>query len=219
LEVLEGDREVRIVVISGAGKAFCAGADIKERVEYENQVEMQLSLGGPLFRRIEKSGKIFIAAMHGYAVGGGLELAMACDIRMASEDCQLGQPEVNLGIIPGSGGTQRLPRLIGLARAKELMFTGRLILSKQAHDWGLVNRVVPKDDLMTEALKLAEELATKAPFPLQLIKSAVEFGIGTDLESGLAYEQTCTRMVNATADRKEGMRAFVEKRSAVFRGA
>ena len=218
LDDVEADRAVRVVLITGAGRAFSAGADIKERVEYEDNLEMQRSLGGPVFRRLERLDKIIVAVINGYAVGGGCELALACDLRIASDQARFSQPEVKLGILPGSGGTQRLPRLIGVARALEMMLLGEPITARQALEWGLVNRVVPHASLMVEALGVARALATQAPQVLPMIKSTVGVGMSTDLDSGLAYERRCSDLLNSTEDRRVGMRAFVEKRAPVFQG-
>jgi len=218
LEEVEADGGVRVIVVTGARSAFSSGADIKERVENEDSAEMQRLGLGRVLRRMERMQQVFIAAVHGYALGGGCELALACDLRIASEDAQFGLPEVKLGILPGAGGTQRLPRLVGPARAKELMLLGEFISAQQALQWGLVNRVVARSSLLEEAVKLAQTLLQRPPLSLAMIKSCVNVGLQTDLDSGLAYEERCAWYLHSTEDRKEGMRAFVEKRAPIFKG-
>jgi len=160
----------------------------------------------------------FIAAVNGFALGGGCELAMACDIRIASEKAKFGQPEVTLGITPGFAGTQRLARLVGKGRSKELLFTGDVIDANEAYRIGLVNKVVAADQLMAAAKALAEKIMSRAPVAVQLCKAAVNEGLDTDLETGVAYEAEVFGLCFATADQKEGMSAFVEKRKASFQG-
>ena len=217
---IEGDDEVRVVIVTGAGRAFSAGADIKERVEHAEDLGYQRGGVGAsrTFRRMERTGKVFIAAVNGYAAGGGCELAMACDLRVASTQAQFALPEVKLGILPGAGGTQRLPRLVGPARAKEMMFLGEFVSAEQALAWGLVNRVVPPEELLPEARRLAETLLERPPLSLAMIKAAVNTGLEVDLDSGLELEGRCSWILQTTEDRREGMRAFVEKRKPVFRG-
>ena len=216
----EADRSIRVVIVTGAGRAFSAGADIKERAEQPEGTEVQRSSTrlSPLFRRLEQMEKLFIAAVNGPAVGGGCELAMACDLRVAAPEATFALPEVRLGILPGAGGTQRLPRIIGPARAKELMLLGRFISAEQALAWGLVNRVVPAGELMPEVRRMAAELLALAPLSLTMIKGAVNVALEVDLDSGLQYEQRCSHHLVTTEDRREGYQAFVEKRQPVFQG-
>ena len=220
LDEIEQDDEVRVAIVTGNGRAFCAGADIKERVENEEDLRVQRTgaVATRVFRRIETIGKVFIAAVNGYAAGGGCELALACDLRLAATTAQFAQSEVKMGIMPGAGATQRLPRLIGAARAKELMLFGDFIGAQQAHHWGLVNKVVEPGELMVEARAWAKALLERPPISLAMIKNAVNVGMQVDLDSGLEFEQRCSWLLTTTEDRKEGMRAFVEKRKAVFTG-
>jgi enoyl-CoA hydratase len=166
--------------------------------------------------KIEASKKPVIAAINGFALGGGCELVMACDIRIASEKAKFGQPEINLGVIPGSGGTQRLPRLVGSSKAKRLIFTGEIVDSKIALEIGLIDLVVPNEKLMDEAKKIAYVMATKSKIALALAKSAIQKGLDMDLQTALNYEIECFAQCFATEDQKEGMKAFLEKRKANF---
>ena len=220
VDLVQGDEGVRVAIITGEGRAFSAGADIKERAEHPDDMEVQRSsrVLSPLCRRLERMGKLFIAAVNGLAAGGGCELALACDLRVAATGATFALPEVRLGILPGAGGTQRLPRLVGAARALEMMLVARFITAEEALDWGLVNRVVPPAELMAEARRMAAELLAKAPLALGVIKQAVGVASSTDLDSGLQYEQRCADMLALTEDRREGYQTFVEKRQPVFRG-
>ncbi|MEX2598074.1 MAG: enoyl-CoA hydratase/isomerase family protein [Dehalococcoidia bacterium] len=217
---LERDPDVRVVILTGAGRAFCAGADIKERAENPDDFSLQRtsSLMSPTFRRFERLKQVVIAAMNGVAAGGGLELAMACDFRIASSEVKVAMPEVKLGILPGAGGTQRLPRLIGAPRAKRMMFFGDFIEAAQAEEWGILDKVVAPEALMDEARLWAERLLAMAPLSIASIKSAVNVGMDTDLDSGIEYEQRCSTIVAMSEDRREGYRAFVEKRPPQFQG-
>ncbi|MEM3702831.1 MAG: enoyl-CoA hydratase-related protein [Candidatus Bathyarchaeia archaeon] len=220
LDDAEKDENVKVIVITGTGeKAFCAGLDLKA-VKGINPVEMvELSkLGHKLTLAIEEIGKPVIAAINGYALGGGLELAMACDIRIASENARLGQPEVNVGLIPGNGGTQRLPRLVGKGIAKELIFTGKMIDAKTAETLGIVNKVVPQGELKSAVEALAKELLSKPPIALKLAKELINISTETDLKIGLAYEAEATGVLASTYDFKEGVTAFTEKRKPEFKG-
>jgi enoyl-CoA hydratase len=217
---LKRDESVRVVIITGAGeKAFIAGADI-------NELSVQTPVGGREHARsgqhildlIENMGKPVIAAINGFALGGGCELAMACTIRIAADTAKLGQPEINLGIIPGFAGSQRLSRLVGRGRALELLLTGDQIPAQEAHRIGLVNRVVPAAELMTEAKRLAAVLASKAPVAVNYIIDAVNKGLEMPFPDAQVYEATLFGLVSTTEDMREGTRAFLEKRKAEFKG-
>jgi enoyl-CoA hydratase len=217
---LQQDETVRCVVITGAGeKAFVAGADINEIAALTPTAGREHGRKGQaVFDLIEQLGKPVIAAINGYALGGGCELAMACTIRIAADTARLGQPEINLGIIPGYGGTQRLARLIGAGRALELLLTGDQITAAEAHRLGLVNRVVPAADLMTEARRLADTIASKAPVAVRYILDAVRTGVQLPLGEAQALEATLFGLVASTEDMREGTRAFLEKRQPEFKG-
>ena len=217
---LKYDDGVRVVIITGAGdKSFIAGADI-------NELSQQTPIGGRehalrgqhVFDLIENMGKPVIAAINGYALGGGCELAMACTIRIAADTAKLGQPEINLGIIPGYGGSQRLSRLVGRGRALELLLTGDQIAAAEAYRLGLVNRVVTGANLMGEARKLALALAAKAPIAVRYIIDAVNKGLQMPLPDAQVFEATLFGLVAATEDMREGTKAFLEKRKAEFKG-
>jgi enoyl-CoA hydratase len=219
---LEADREVRAIVMTGAGsKAFIAGADISELNALPGPVRGAAHghLGQQLCFKIERLRQPVIMAINGYALGGGLELAMAGDIRIASETARLGQPEINLGIIPGFGGTQRLPRLVGKGFAKLMIFGGDPITAEEGFRIGLVDRVVPQEQLAGEARKLAVALAKKAPLALAAAKSAINGGLETDLDRGCDLEAAQFGLLFSTADKAEGTKAFLEKRPANFTGA
>ncbi|MBO8162242.1 MAG: enoyl-CoA hydratase [Brevibacillus sp.] len=217
---IRSDREIRVVIITGQGdKAFCAGADLKERSEMtEEQVQHFILTIRDTFTELERLPKPVIAAINGAAFGGGTELALACDLRIASESVQMGLTETSLGIIPGAGGTQRLPRIIGRAKAKELIFTARRITAREALELGLVNRVVPPEQLMSTALALAEEIAANAPIALAQAKYAIDTGLEVDLSTGLAIETNAYQLLIPTRDRLEGLAAFREKRKPTYRG-
>jgi enoyl-CoA hydratase len=210
---------IRAAIITGAGsKAFVAGADIAALRDMTSTEARDLALQAHrIYAAIERSPKPFIAAVNGYALGGGCELAMACDIRLASENAKFGQPEINIGILPGFGGTQRLPRLVGKGRALEIILTGDMIDAREALRIGLVNRVTAQDELLVEARKLAGKIAAKGLVALRLCKDAVGNGSEMDLTRGCAYEAELFGYSFSTADQKEGMGAFLEKRPAVFR--
>ena len=216
----QGDDTVRAVVITGAGeKAFVAGADINElAVQSPTSGREHARAGQSVFETIEACGKPVIAAINGYALGGGCELAMACTLRIAADTARLGQPEINLGIIPGYAGTQRLSRLIGTGRALELLLTGDHIPAQEAWRLGLVNRVVPAADLMAEARRLAAVLAAKAPIAIRFILEAVNRGAGMPLRDGEALEATLFGLAASTEDMREGTRAFLDKRKPEFKG-
>ena len=204
----------RVVVLTGAGeKSFVAGADISEMSDMTPRQGQAFSeLGNAVFRKLERLPMPTIAAVNGFALGGGCELAMSCDIRLASENALFGQPEVGLGICPGFGGTQRLARIVGVGLAKEMVFGGRNIDAARASAIGLVNAVHAKDQLLDEAMKMARGIASKAPVAVRAAKAAMTLGIQTDIDSGLAIEAALFASCFGTEDQKEGMAAFVAKR-------
>jgi enoyl-CoA hydratase len=218
LEEIEKDDEVKVIIVTGQGdKAFAAGTDIKKMENLVcNEARDLAMLARKTIDKIEALKKPVIAAINGFALGGGCELAMACDLRIGSERAKMGQPEINLGVIPGSGGTQRLPRLVGPSIAKRLIFTGELVDAKTALEMGLVDKIVPYDQLMEETKKMATTIASKSKIALALAKSAINRGLDLDLRTGLDYEIECFAQCFATSDQKEGMRAFSEKRKPVF---
>ena len=218
-EAIEDDAEVRAVILIGSGeKAFAAGSDVAEMQNMDTiAVQKFMATIRKASDRIYSLTKPTIAAIHGYALGGGCELSMCCDLRICSEKARFGQPEINLGLIPGASGTQRLPRLIGVAKAKEMIFMGDMIDAATALNLGLVNKVVPPDKLMEEAMAWATKLASKSSPVLAMAKMAINTGIDTDINSGLNMEAKCDALCFATYDRKEGMDAFLEKRKAVFK--
>jgi len=213
------DQEVKVIVITGNGKAFCAGADISEFKTLNGYTAWQFAKSGrELIDYIENSPKPTIAMINGYALGGGLEIALACDIRIAAEEAQLGLPEINLGIYPGFGGTQRLIRIIGKGKALEMMLTGDRIPAKEAERFGLVNKVVPLKDLEQETRNFALKLAEKPPISMTLIKLLVNQGLDIPELAGLNMESLGWGVVFSTEDQKEGVNAFLEKRKAQFKG-
>ena len=217
---IEDDQDVRAVILTGSGeKAFIAGADIAE-MQPQSSVEIRsfIDKGRRASDRIYTLSKPVIAAINGFALGGGCELAMCCDLRVASENAKFGQPEINLGIIPGAGGTQRLSRLIGMTKAKELIYTGNAIDANTAFTMGLVNKVVPPESLMAEAKELARKLLSKSSIALALAKKAITSGANMNLPSGLDLEAECFALIFATEDQKEGMSAFLQKRKPEFKG-
>jgi enoyl-CoA hydratase len=205
--------QVRVLVITGEGKAFVAGADIAEMKDMSRDEAQAFSQKGQkVFDLIAKTEKPVIAAVNGFALGGGCELALACDIRVASDKAKFGQPEVNLGVIPGFAGTQRLSRLVGVAKAKELIFTGDMIDAQTAHSIGLVNQVVPADQLMTVCMDLANKIASKGPVAVKFSKKVIDQGIQGNLDDGSALESNWFAECFASGEAKEGMTAFLEKR-------
>ena len=217
LESLDADPEVRVIVLTGDERAFAAGADITEMVD-ASAVEVYLRPQLARWDRLRKLRKPLIAAVAGFALGGGNELAMLCDLVIAAETARFGQPEINFGIIPGAGGTQRLVRAIGKARAMELVLTGRMMTADEALAAGLITKVVPSELYLVEAMRLAEEIATKPPIAVQLAKDAVLKAFDTTLEIGLEYERRSFTVLFGTEDRREGMAAFLEKRAPAFIG-
>jgi enoyl-CoA hydratase len=220
---LENNDQIRVVILTGGEKAFCSGADIKERISIKDETSQydyyfKQRTAHKFYSRIEDFEKPVIAAISGVAIGGGCELSMVCDLRIATETARFGMPEVKLGMIPAAGGTQRLPRLIGVTKAKELLYTGEFIDAGEAHRLGLVNRVVPVDDLMPEAMSLAEKLLKNPPLPIRFAKRAVNAGMQLDLSSALDYETFCAALLSASEDRVEGFKAFSEKRTPVYWG-
>lgn len=221
LDRLERDNEVAVIIITGAGdKAFVAGADITLMQNLSPLEAREFALiGQRVLNRIENLSKPIIAAINGYALGGGCELAMACDIRVAVEKAKFGQPEVNLGIMAGFGGTQRLPRLVNAGLAKELLFTADIIDSARAMDIGLVNHVVPADQLLDFCKDMARRIASRGPVAVRLTKEAINAGIEMDLDRALVLEADIFALAFTTCDRAEGISAFLEKRQPRFTGS
>jgi enoyl-CoA hydratase len=219
LDELRADDGVRVVVITGAGdKAFIAGADIGEFAGRTAITQRDVMTGRSLFTAIDTFPKPVIAMINGYCLGGGCELAMACDLRIASERASFGQPEINLGIIPGGGGTQRLTHLVGEGKAMELILTGEIIDAQVAHSIGLVNMVVPHEELAAKTLELANRIAEKSPVALRLAKEAVKTAARSTLDEGLRREIDLFALCFSSADKDEGVTAFLEKRKPEFKG-
>lgn len=215
---IEKDEAVRCVVLAGSENAFSAGADIKEMADM-TAVEMTMTEHFfPLWDKVGRYRKPIVAALSGFVLGGGLELAMSCDVLVASETTQLGQPEIDIGVIPGGGGTQRLARAVGKYKAMEMVLAGRRIGAEEAKMLGLVSRVVPKEAFLTEAKKLALEIAAKSPVAVKLAKTAVNKAFEVGLSDGLDFERELFYLLFASEDKKEGMRAFLEKRKPDFKG-
>lgn len=216
---ITGRRDVGSVIVHGGDKVFAAGADIKEMsdMSYQDMLRASSDLQD-CFNAVSRIPQPTIAAITGYALGGGCELTLCCDLRIAADTAKLGQPEILLGIIPGAGGTQRLPRLIGVSRAKDLILTGRHVTAEEALGMGLVNRVVPAEETYTAALDLARKLAAGPALALRAAKEAVDHGMDADLATGLDMERVRFAGLFATDDQSIGMQAFVEKRPAEFTG-
>lgn len=215
MSAVSADAEVTVVILTGTGKAFVAGSDIKELSQTTPFSAHNITRLGSLVENLEKP---VIAAVNGFCLGGGCEIAMACDLIIASDKARFGLPEINLGLIPGGGGTQRLPRLVGSCRAKELIFTGDVIGADEAERIGLVNRVVPADELMTTAKEMAKRIASKSQAALRLAKQAINKGMQTSLEAGLDYEREMYSLALTLEDKEEGVAAFIEKRKPRFKG-
>ena len=214
---LENDGTVRAMILTGEGRSFVAGADIGEQYPLDLDGGRRWGQrGSALFRRMERLEFPTIAAVNGFALGGGCELAMSCDVILASEKAKFGQPEVGLGITPGFSGTQRLPRRVGVAKAKELIFSGRMVKADEAERIGLVNAVYAPEALLDGAMEMARSFAKNAPIAVKYAKACIDRGMQTDIDSGIACENELFAMCFATADQKEGMGAFLEKRTAEF---
>ncbi|MEM0022441.1 MAG: enoyl-CoA hydratase-related protein [Archaeoglobaceae archaeon] len=213
-EIVErAEKEVRVLIITGSGKAFAAGADVNELMQRDPLKAIEATkLGTELFARIEELEIATIAAINGFALGGGLELAMACDIRIASNKAKLGQPEINLGIIPGAGGTQRLPRLVGLGMAKKLVLTGEIIDANEAFRIGLVDEIVEHEKLMERAKEIANKIAEKSEIAVKLAKRSLNASMNTPLRDGLRYEASLFSILFASEEAKRLMKEFLEKR-------
>jgi len=219
LKEISKDKKIRCVIITGAGdSAFAAGADIKEMLEFEPlQASEYAKRGHDIFHHIEQMPQVVIAAINGFALGGGCELALACDLRYASKTAKLGLPETNLGIIPGYGGTQRLPRLVGMSKAKEMIFTGEMIDATEAYRIGLVNKVYPPQELIKSVETIAEKIASKGYDTLRLAKDSINASAKTDIKTGCNFEIMAFGLNFASEDQYEGMSAFLEKRKPKFK--
>ena len=220
LEAIHDDRSIRVVIVTGDGeKAFCAGADLKERKGMnEGETRKTIALIGKTMTHFETLAQPVIAAINGVAFGGGLELALACDIRMASSTAKIGLTETALGIIPGAGGTQRLPRLIGVGKAKELIYTARRLSAEEAYQYGIIEHIAEPGKLLEQAKALAYEIAKNAPLSLIQAKTAINQGMQTDISTGLQIESLAYSRLLHTEDRLEGLKAFQEKRSPAYSG-
>lgn len=217
IDEVEKDESIRVLIVTGAGRSFVAGADIGVQSTFDLNMGREWGIkGSKLMRRIELLEIPTIAAVNGFALGGGCELALSCDLIIASEKAKFGQPEVGLGITPGFSGTQRLPRRVGVAKAKELIFTGEMITAAEAEKIGLVNKVVAPESLLDEAMDMAGRMIKNAPIALKYSKAAIDRGIDLDLDNGIRTENELFAMCYATEDQKEGMKAFLEKRTAKF---
>src|SRR5438128_2522408 len=219
LDELAADDSVRVVIFTGAGdKAFIAGADIAEFAERTALTQREVMLQRGLFNAVDSFPKPIIAMVNGYCLGGGCEVALACDIRIASESASFGQPEINLGIIPGGGGTQRLTRLVGEGKAMEMILSGEIINAQEAYRLGLVNQVVPADQLLTKTMEIANRIAEKSPIAVRFAKEAVKLASRSNLDEGLRREVDLFALCFSSEDKDEGVRAFLEKRKPEFKG-
>ena len=221
LAEIEGRTDIKVVILTGSGsKSFVAGADISEMVNATPAEGRAMGLlAREAFGRLENMPQVTIAAVNGFALGGGCEISMACDIRVAAENAKFAQPECGLGILPGFGGTQRLARLVGMGRAKEMIFTCDMIDAQDAYRIGLANHVVPQEELLDYCKAMAVKIVSKGSYAISLAKQAINTGADTDLDSGLKLEANLFGLSFATADKKEGMTAFLEKRPSKFTGA
>ncbi|QKY69634.1 enoyl-CoA hydratase/isomerase family protein [Lentibacillus sp. CBA3610] len=219
LEVIEADDNIGVIIFTGAGeKAFAAGADINQLEKRESIDAFAAESMSDVYRQIENSKKATIAAINGYALGGGFELALACDIRIASENVKLGLPELNLGVIPGAGGTQRLSRIAGKGKALDMILTGEFLLAEEAKQLGLVSKIVSQETLFETAKDKANRIIQKGPLAVQMAKIAVNKGYDSDMDTALVIENLVQAVLYGTNDKKEGTQAFLEKRAAVFSG-
>lgn len=217
IDIISSDEEIYVGIITGIGKTFVAGADIGAMKDMSFNEGVKFSeYGNSIFKKIENCEKPIIAAINGFCLGGGLELAMSCDIRIASQNAKFGQVEANLGIIPGFGGTQRLPRIVGIAKAKELVYTAQIIKAEEAENIGLVNKVTTKETLLDECLEMANLIATKGQIALRYAKNAINNGYEMDIDKGINLESNLFGLCFASEDQEEGMSAFLEKREAKF---
>lgn len=219
VDELEADDDIRVLIITGEGnKAFMAGSDIKYMLSLSVDEGMHFTrVGVKFFRRLELLKKPVIAAINGYCFGGGVEMSVACDVRIASTKAVLDQPEVHIGIVPGFNGTQRLPRIIGQAYAKEMILTGAQYSADECYRMGLVNKVVEPEELMPAAIAMAKQIGANSPLALAYAKQAINRGLDMDIDDGIAYEELITYKCYATPDREEGMQAFVDKRDPEFK--
>lgn len=217
LQQFDKNDNVKVIIITGNDQAFAAGADIKQMAE-KSAIDMQVMDQFSTWDQIRKTKKPIIAAVSGFALGGGCEFVMTCDMVIASETAKFGQPEIKIGTMPGAGGTQRLTKAIGKAKAMELILTGRFLSAQEAHFYGLVNKVVPIEMYMHEAVELAKEIAQMSTIAVQLAKEAVNRSFETQLDEGLMFERKNFYLTFASEDQKEGMKAFMEKRKPVFKG-
>lgn len=217
LQQLDKNDQVKVIIITGNDQAFAAGADIKQMAD-KSAIDMQIMDQFSTWDQIRKTKKPIIAAVSGFALGGGCEFVMTCDMVIASETAKFGQPEIKIGTIPGAGGTQRLTKAVGKAKAMELILTGRFLSAQEAHFYGLVNKVVPVEMYMHEAVELAKEIAQMSPVAVQLAKEAINRSFETQLDEGLMFERKNFYLTFASEDQKEGMKAFIEKRKPAFKG-